>query len=153
MKMKINRHAYYGLVHKGVKALLLDRMGFFDGDEYRNYLGIQTGKTSCKDLTDGALMQLVNELKQQGYLEDSSNFKKRLGGSSSNQPSSKQWAKLAILAKSIGWQGLDDPALDSFVKRTIKVERARWLTRDNIRPVILGLERWIAGKEASCHGE
>lgn len=153
MKMKINRHAYYGLVHKGVKALLLDRMGFYDEDEYRNYLGIKTGLTSCKDLSDESLRQLVHELKQQGFLADSPKFKQRLGGNSSNQPSSKQWAKLAALAKSIGWQGLDDPALDTFVKRTIKVERARWLTRDTIRQVILGLERWIAGKEASCHGE
>lgn len=75
MKMKINRHAYYGLVHKGVKALLLDRMGFYDDDEYRNYLGIHTGQTSCKDLSDESLRQLVNELKQQGYLEDSPRFK------------------------------------------------------------------------------
>ena len=153
MKMKINRHAYYGLVHKGVKALLNDRLGFYDDDEYRNYLGIQTGQTSCNNLSDGALRQLVEELKQQGYLEDSLKFKKRLGGSSAHQPSSKQWAKLAALAKSMGWQGLDDPALDSFVKRTVKVERARWLTRDNIRSVIVGLERWLAQKEGSCRGE
>ncbi|MEZ9545607.1 MULTISPECIES: regulatory protein GemA [Vibrio] len=149
MKMKINRHAYYGLVHKGVKALLNDRMGFYDDDEYRNYLGIQTGQTSCKDLSDDTLRELVTELKRQGYLEDSIKFKKRLGGSSSRQPSNLQWAKLAALAKSMGWQGLDDPALDSFVKRTVKVERARWLTRDTIRAVIVGLERW----EASCQGE
>ncbi|WP_172379774.1 regulatory protein GemA [Vibrio sp. Vb339] len=149
MKMKINRHAYYGLVHKGVKALLNDRMGFYDDDEYRNYLGIQTGQTSCKDLSDDTLRELVAELKRQGYLEDSIKFKKRLGGSSSRQPSNLQWAKLAALAKSMGWQGLDDPALDSFVKRTVKVERARWLTRDTIRAVIVGLERW----EASCQGE
>lgn len=153
MKMKINRHAYYGLVHKGVKALLNDRLGFYDDDEYRNYLGIKTGQTSCKNLSDGALRQLVEELKQQGYLEDSLKFKKRLGGSSARHPSSKQWAKLAALAKSMGWQGLDDPALDSFVKRTVKVERARWLTRDNIRSVIVGLERWLAQKEGSCRGE
>ncbi|TCL30411.1 uncharacterized protein DUF1018 [Vibrio crassostreae] len=151
--MKINRHAYYGLVHKGVKALLNDRLGFYDDDEYRNYLGIQTGQTSCKNLSDGVLRQLVEELKQQGYLEDSLKFKKRLGGSSARHPSSKQWAKLAALAKSMGWQGLDDPALDSFVKRTVKVERARWLTRDNIRSVIVGLERWLAQKEGSCRGE
>ncbi|CDT71911.1 regulatory protein GemA [Vibrio sp. F13] len=149
MKMKINRHAYYGLVHKGVKALLNDRMGFYDDDEYRNYLGIQTGQTSCKDLSDDSLRELVAELKRQGYLEDSAKFKKRLGGSSSRQPSNLQWAKLAALAKSMGWQGLDAPALDSFVKRTVKVERARWLTRDTIRAVIVGLERW----EASCQGE
>ncbi|WGW01565.1 regulatory protein GemA [Vibrio sp. YMD68] len=149
MKMKINRHAYYGLVHKGVKALLNDRMGFYEDDEYRNYLGIQTGQTSCKDLSDDTLRELVAELKRQGYLEDSTKFKKRLGGSSSRQPSNLQWAKLAALAKSMGWQGLDDPALDSFVKRTVKVERARWLTRDTIRAVIVGLERW----EASCRDE
>ncbi len=148
MKMKINRHAYYGLVHKGVKALLIDRMGFFDEDEYRNYLGITTGKTSCKALTDDQLRAVVRQLKQDGYLDDSPAFKQRLGGQSSRQPSNLQWAKLAALAKSMGWKGLDDPALDAFVKRTIKVERARWLTRDNIRMVIVGLERWLSQKEA-----
>lgn len=153
MKMKINRHAYYGLVHKGVKALLEERMGFFDNDEYRNYLGITIGKTSCKDLTDDELRFLVRELRDQGYLQDSPAFKKRLGGSTSRQPSNLQWAKLAAMAKEIGWSGLDDAALDAFVKRTVKVERARWLTRDNIRQVILGLERWIATKGASCHVE
>lgn len=153
MKMNINRHTYYGLVHKGVKALLEDRMGFFDDDEYRNYLGITTGKTSCKALSDDELRKVVQELKQEGYLLDSPQFKKRLGGQSPRQPSGNQWAKLAILAKAMGWTGLNDPALDSFVARTVKVERARWLTRDTIRQVIVGLERWVAGKEASCHDE
>ncbi|WP_417883058.1 regulatory protein GemA [Vibrio rumoiensis] len=145
--MKINRRSYYGLIHKGVKALLVDRMGHFDDDEYRNYLGITTGKTSCKDLSDDELRLLVRELKAQGYLQDSPAFKKRLGGSSSRQPSNLQWAKLAAMAKEMGWSGLNDAALDAFVKRTVKVERARWLTRDNIRQVIVGLERWLAQKE------
>ncbi len=66
----MNRNAMYGLVHKGIKALLTARMGFFDDDEYRNHLSLRTGgKTSCKAMSDGELRQLVDALKSEGFLD------------------------------------------------------------------------------------
>ncbi|RYU41320.1 DUF1018 domain-containing protein [Aliivibrio finisterrensis] len=138
---KVNRTALYGLVHKGVKALLTDRMGFCDDDEYRNYLSLATdGKVSCKDMSDAELKQLVSHLTNEGYLNK---FTPHLGGNTAQQPTGLQWAKLAALAKARGWSGLNDKGLDAFVMRTVKVERARWLTRSNISDVITGLERWV----------
>lgn len=139
----INRNKYYGMIHKGVQALLKDRMGFCDDDEYRNYLGMTVGKTSCKAMTDAELRQLVECLKQEGYLLAQPNH--RPGGRGPARPTDLQWAKLAALAKERGWSGLDDPALDAFVERTVKVAKARFLTRTLISQVIVGLERWNAG--------
>ncbi|PKF50909.1 regulatory protein GemA [Enterovibrio nigricans] len=140
---KVNRPALYGLVHKGIKALLTERMGYFDDDEYRNYLSLATGgKLSCKEMSDTELKQLVDRLTREGWL---TRYTPRLGGETSTQPTGLQWAKLAALAKARGWTGLDDEALDAFVMRTVKVERAKWLTRTTISDVITGLERWIEG--------
>lgn len=139
----INRKGHYAMIHKGVTALLKDRMGFCDDDEYRNYLGITVGKTSCKDMTDEELVDLVKNLRSEGYLT----FSKQPGGQGEgNRPTNAQWAKLAALAKDKGWDGLNDARLDAFVERTAGVKKTRWLTRTKISEVILGLERWLGGR-------
>lgn len=140
MKHKINRKGHYAMIHKGVNDLLRDRMGYTDDDEYRNYLALTIGKTSCKDMTDDELKSVVNNLRGEGYLAH-----KRFGGSSENRPTTDQWAKLAALAKEKGMRGLDDERLDKFVERTVNIKKTRWLTKDKISIVILGLERWVAG--------
>ncbi|MGX9455530.1 regulatory protein GemA [Photobacterium damselae subsp. damselae] len=148
--MKINRNVYYGLVHKGIKACLEQRMGFYDEDEYRNQLALRTNKTSCKDLTNTELHQLVKSLERDGHLTlkgtkpSNGRYIPRPGGNHSNKPSDAQWAKLAALAKDRGWSGLDAIELARFVKRTVKVEQVSWLTAKSISLVILGLERWNA---------
>lgn len=140
----MNRNAMYGLVHKGIKALLTARMGFFDDDEYRNHLSLRTGgKTSCKTMSDGELRQLVDALKSEGFLD--APVRRRPGGRGPARPTDQQWAKLAALAKERGWSGLDDAGLESFVQRTVKVAKTRFLTRSLISQVITGLERWNAG--------
>ncbi len=140
--MKLKRHTYYGLIHKGVKALLLERFGFYNDDEYRNYLGLLMGKTSCKAMTDAELNHLIEHLKGEGFLENVK--RRRPGGRGPARPSDAQWAKLAALSHERGWSGLDDPGLDAFVKRTVKIDRARFLSKSAISQVILGLERWNA---------
>ena len=140
MTYKINRKSYYAMVHKGVNALIKDRFGYVDDDEYRNYLALTIGKTSCKDMSDDELRSVVQNLRSEGYLEH-----KRFGGSNYDRPTKDQWAKLAALAKEKGMTGLNDSSLDAFVERTVNVKKTRWLTRDKISLVILGLERWLAG--------
>ncbi|MCE7729641.1 regulatory protein GemA [Vibrio campbellii] len=140
--MEINRNKYYGMIHKGVHTLLKDRMGFSDDDEYRNYLGLTVGKTSCKDMSDEELIEMVKGLRSEGYL----NFNNRPGGFGGNRPTDLQWAKLAALSKQKGWKGLQDERLDKFVERTTGIKKARWLTGSKISDVILGLERWISGR-------
>ena len=140
--MSINRKKYYGMIHKGVQALLKDRMGFSDDDEYRNYLGITTGKTSCKEMSDDELVEVVKGLRSEGYL----NFAQRPGGLRGSRPTHAQWAKLAALSKEKGWTGLNDERLDKFVERTTGIKKTRWLTGVKISDVILGLERWLSGR-------
>jgi len=139
----MHRHTMYGLVHKGVKALLIQRLGFYDDDEYRNHLGLRTGKTSCKAMSDTELRQLVACLTQEGFL--ASTPKGRPGGRGPARPTDAQWAKLAALSRERGWKGLDDEALDKFVQRTVKLSKTRFLTRQTISQVMVGLERWQAG--------
>lgn len=137
----INRKGHYAMIHKGVNALLKDRMGYTDEDEYRNYLALTIGKTSCKDMSDDELVSVVKNLRSEGYLEHT----KRPGGTHGNRPTSAQWAKLAALSKEKGWNALVDDRLDAFVERTTGLKKTRWLTGTKITEVILGLERWIAG--------
>ncbi len=141
----MERNAMYGLVHKGIKELLIHRMGFFDEDEYRNHLSLRTGKASCKELSNHQLRQLIDCLKQEGYLQQQAKNRPRPGGRGPARPTDQQWAKLAALAKERGWSGLEDPGLDLFVERTVKIAKAKFLTHTLISKVILGLERWNAG--------
>ncbi|EOW2077605.1 regulatory protein GemA [Vibrio mimicus] len=136
----INRNGHYAMIHKGVQALLKERMGYYDDDEYRNWLAINTGKTSCKALNDEELMRTVKLLRESGYIT----FKKtgEGGHGEGNRPTKQQWAKLAALSKERGWNGLVDKQLDAFVNRTTGIKQAKWLTRTKISEVILGLERW-----------
>ncbi len=138
----INRKGYYGMIHKGVHALLNDRMGFCDDDEYRNWLSINTGKTSCTTMSDEELVSIVKQLREAGYIQFSHRGEGGTGGG--NRPTNAQWAKLAALSKERGWKGLVDKQLDAFVFRTTGIKQTKWLTRTKISEVILGLERWNA---------
>ena len=52
--------------------------------------------------------------------------------------------KLKVLCKKRGWpDGIDDPGFSTFVRRVAKVDNPRFLTKNGVRAVILGLERWI----------
>lgn len=141
----INRNGHYAMIHKGVNALLKDRMGFSDDDEYRNWLAITTGKTSCKSLTDDELIVVVKQLRESGYI--TFNHRGEGGKGHGNRPTSAQWAKLAALSKERGWKGLVDTQLDSFVFRTTGIKQTKWLTKSKITEVIIGLERWIASSK------
>lgn len=68
--MGLHRRTYYGLIHHGFKALLLDRLGHYSDDEYHHYLGLTTGKTTCFAMTDDELAITVENLRCEGYLED-----------------------------------------------------------------------------------
>ncbi len=36
--MTLQRHTYYGLIHHGIKTLLIDRVGHFTQREYQEYV-------------------------------------------------------------------------------------------------------------------
>ncbi|MDN3698147.1 MULTISPECIES: hypothetical protein [Vibrio] len=68
--MTVQRHTYYGLIHHGIKALLLDRIGHFTESEYHQYLDLMTGKSSCFAMSCEELHSTVENLRSEGYLED-----------------------------------------------------------------------------------
>lgn len=148
MQLK-NRNAYYGLIHKGHalraeaiagQKLLSDAMD----NAYRAWLVERTGQRSCKGLTFAQLQALLDELIADGWLKDLS--KSRLGGTSPDRPTERQWRKLAALTKVMGWDGgLNAHQLQNFVQRTAKVSGTRFLTKVSISQVIAGLENWIEG--------
>ncbi|AUI86393.1 hypothetical protein BS333_08340 [Vibrio azureus] len=68
--MTIHRHTYYGLIHHGIKALLLDRVGHYTEEEYHQYLNLMTGKSTCFTMSYDELEATVDNLLHEGYLED-----------------------------------------------------------------------------------
>ncbi|MGC9401684.1 MULTISPECIES: hypothetical protein [Vibrio] len=68
--MDIHRHTYYGLIHHGIKTLLVDRIGHFTEAEYHEYLNVMTGKSCCFSMSDEELRSAVDNLRTEGYLED-----------------------------------------------------------------------------------
>ncbi|TOL96289.1 hypothetical protein CGH88_08240 [Vibrio parahaemolyticus] len=70
MAMLLHRHTYYGLIHNGIKALLLDRIGRYTEEEYHQYLSLMTGKSTCFTMTHEELEATVDNLLREGYLED-----------------------------------------------------------------------------------
>ncbi|MCV3263398.1 hypothetical protein OGZ01_12450 [Vibrio harveyi] len=63
-------HTYYGLIHHGIKTLLLDRVGHYTEEEYHQYLNLMTGKSTCFTMSHDELEATVDNLLREGYLED-----------------------------------------------------------------------------------
>jgi hypothetical protein len=125
------------MVHIAAQHLDLEHGSF----EYRAWLEKLTGKTSCKDLTDKQLNDLVNQLRQLGYLEN------KTTGSAPDRPSQVQWRKMETLARQLGLGNTETVQFATFVKRVTKLENPRFLTRKTISDVIVGLEKWLEYKK------
>jgi len=142
---KARRSRLIAAVHLGAK-----RLGFTE-DERRLWLERSTGKRSCSDLGDETLEQVVKALNDLGALDPPGS---RGGTSSENRPTPAQWSKLAALARELGFNGLSDNGLKTFVKRICKVESPRFLTRSQISDAIVAAQRWRdhrRSKESGSH--
>ena len=136
------RSRLLAMVHIAAQHLDLEHGSF----EYRAWLEKLTGKSSCKDLTDKQLNDLVNQLKQQGCLE------RKITGYAPNRPTQVQWRKMETLARQLGLGNATTPQFATFVKRVTKLESPRFLTRKSISDVIVGLEKWQEYNEAPIRG-
>lgn len=140
------RGALIGKVH-----VLAKRLGY-DEATYRTVLLTQTGKTSCRDMTEAQLSRLADALEclSKGKCppeavklpQPSANG---LGGQM--LPTTKQWQALAALASRVGWSGLNDFRLLAFVHRTAKVRELGELSRSDMSKVISGLTRWLTQRK------
>ncbi|HQW57398.1 MAG TPA: regulatory protein GemA [Gammaproteobacteria bacterium] len=131
------RHKLMAMIHIAAQQLNIEHGGI----EYRAWLQNLTGKTSCKDLTDEQLRELIALLRQQGCLE------RKTTGSAPNRPTQIQWRKMEILARRLGFGNAMTPQFAAFVKRVTKLESPRFLTKKSISSVIIGLEKWLEYKK------
>lgn len=145
-QVKIDRKKLLAMIHIAAQTLFKG-----DRDQYEAYLMKHSGVTSCKALNDGALSKLVDQFKKDRGLAPKltgAHPKSAKGGVGYDRPTDLQRAKLAALARDMGWNGLNDPALFAFVERTTHVQALRFLTRQQMSDIITGLEKWRDQKMA-----
>jgi len=141
------RAALIGKVHA-----LAKRMGYDDAT-YRTVLLTQTGKTSCRDMSDRQLSRLAEALEclSKGKpLPDAGKPPQASANGLGGQmlPTAKQWETLAGLASRAGWSGLDDFRLLAFALHTAKVADLGELSRAAMSKVLSGLSRRLAQLKA-----
>lgn len=140
------RNADLATIHIGAKALFGDVSKGGDGrDEYETWLERHTGKRSAGKLSTDQRIDLIKMMRKEGLLPNRTPGGKGPTANGEDRPTSSQWAKIAAIGRSIGWdKGLEDERLRSFVKRTAKVSSTRFLSRTQASKVIMGLESWAA---------
>ncbi len=132
----INRNALLGLAHLAAKQLGWD-------EDFRRAQQLScTGKSSCKTMTDGELLDWCWRLKRLGA-QIGIPHPPRKGGKSWDRPTERQLAQIEQLALQFGWlDGLEDKRLIAFIIRTTKVDDVRFLLRWQATDIISGLRRW-----------
>ncbi len=146
------RAALIGKVHA-----LAKRMGY-DEATYRTVLLTQTGKTSCREMSDRQLSRLAEALEclSKGKpLPDAGKPPQASANGLGGQmlPTAKQWETLAGLTSRAGWSGLDDFRLLAFARHTAKVADLGELSRAAMSKVISGLTRRLAQLKAAAKVE
>jgi len=136
------RTALMGKVH-----VLAKKLGYDDGT-YRTLLLTQTGKMSCRDMTDKQLSRLAEALEclSKGKpMPEACRFPEASPNGLAGQtvPTLKQWETLEGLAVRAGWAGIADIRLLSFARHTAKVDELAELSRNAISKVISGLDRML----------
>ncbi len=142
------RNGDLAMIHMAAKHLFGDTSPRGAGRaDYEDWLERRTGKRSASKLTTEERITLVKTLRRDGLIPESGRGGKGRTADGADRPTSAQWAKIGGLSRSMGWKGLEDPALKAFVTRTAKVSSTRFLTRAQASAVILGLEHWVYQKK------
>lgn len=129
------------------------RMGM-DEETYRAWLEKQTGQRSSAALTVAQLLELVKTLRTGGHLEEPPVSAGVIAGKGANRPTQAQWKTARGLVKKIGLDGeLDGEAFATFVKRIVKVDSPRFLTKASMASVLIGLEKWAEERERKAAAE
>lgn len=129
------RQSLIAMIHIGKARLGMDE------ETYRAWLAKRTGRRSSAGMDFAELSKLVAELRAQGALNGAAS--KVIGGRGGNRPTEAQWNFARVLAREIGLEdGIEGRAFASFVKRIVKVENPRFLTKEAMQKVLTGLEKW-----------
>lgn len=147
-KSDLKRTADLAMIHMAAKTLFGEvSRGGAGREDYEAWLARLTGKRSAAALTQGERIDLVRHLRREGLVAE-----RGAGGRSAGRPTAEQWSHIGGLARQMGWSGLEDTRLQSFVQRTTRVSSARFITRDQATAVITGLRKWLAQK-AGAEGD
>jgi hypothetical protein len=139
------RHADLAMIHMAAKGLFGDVSTGGDGRaDYEAWLERHTGARSAGKLSPRARRDLVATIRREKLIPDRPRGE-RPASRDADRPTRAQWAKIAGLARRLGWdEGLEDARLRGFVRRTAKIDDARFLSRSQASAVISGLEAWTA---------
>ena len=133
----MNRPALIKMIHAGVR-----RLGWDDAT-YRAWMKLHSTQSSCALCSDTELSVLVDQLRDLGALDPSRHAPLPASGSA-DRPTQKQWRYALDMSKKLGMSGAaNDPSLIAFCKNVAKVENPRFLDREGMRSMILGLENWL----------
>lgn len=114
--------------------------GCVDEDDRRAIQQMVTGKESCRDMTVAELVRLIDHWGRMGAQVRAS---APACAEAPGMVTRWQLATIERLAWEMGWDaGLSDARLAAFLRRTARVERAAWLTKEAASSVISGLTRW-----------
>lgn len=134
LKEKTERNRLLAQIHIALKEKRIT------DESYRNWLEKIFSVRSSKDLDEGELQQAVKLFRSAGWLDGRGRGATENGDG--NRPTDMQWSKLAVLTRQMGWNGLEDKALSTFVLRIAKVNSPRFLNRQQMRKVLTGLQSW-----------
>jgi len=138
------RNADLAQIHIAAKRLFGDVSKTGDGrSDYEDWLENRTGKRSASKLTHAERAALIKHLRKEGLLKQRTHGGTGRTVAGEDRPTSQQWAKIGGLSRDLGWDGLEDERLQSFVRRTAKISNARFLNRAKASDVITGLEQWV----------
>jgi hypothetical protein len=150
------RNADLATIHMAAKAMFGDvSRGGHGRDDYEAWLLRLTGVASAGQLSTQGRIDLCRRLRRDGLIPERAPNKRVKGGINIERPTPQQFAKIAALARTLGWQAtddvLDDPCLLAFVRRTVKIDAMRFMTRVQASQVITGLERWVGQPTPDLH--
>lgn len=137
----MNRPALVKMLHAGAR-----RLGW-DEATRRAWMRLHTTKESCSQCSDGELSHLVDLLRDLRALDPNPNAPLPPHGNA-DRPSPHQWRYALDMSKKLGMTGAaHDPALIAFCKKVAGVENPRFLDREGMRALILGLENWLKSRQ------
>lgn len=137
----MNRPALIKMVHAGAR-----RMGW-DEATYRAWMKKHSTQSSCALCSDTELSLLVDLLRDLGALDPNRNAPLPSTGNQ-ERPTQHQWQYALDICRKLGMSGAaHDPALVRFCKKTCKVEHPRFLDRESMSKMIIGLENWLVRRK------
>lgn len=131
----MQRKSLIAKIHIGKNQLGLD------DETYRSLLANATGKTSCTEMSDGELHQVLNVMVQKGFKSSSSFWGNR------PSPSEDKKIYLAKITALLIKHNLPKKYADGIAKRSFKVDFIHWLRPWQLKKVVQMLSVYDRNKK------